>query len=99
MVPVGIEGVQEGREPIEGGNAMDTPLDTPTIPCIPTCTPRPLYIPTPPWGEYTSISRRVYREWTGTGRVQGLTGIQFLETTSSYTVLYYPYYTRSHLLL
>ena len=41
MVPVGIEGVQEGREPIEGGNAMDTPLDTPTIPCIPTCTPRP----------------------------------------------------------
>ena len=25
-----------------GGNALDTPLDTPTIPCIPTCTPRPL---------------------------------------------------------
>ena len=38
-------------------------------------------------------SYRVYREWTGMGRVQGLTGIQFLETTSSYTVLYYLYPT------
>ena len=93
MVPVGIEGVQEGREPIEGGNAMDTPLDTPTIPCIPTCTPRPPTSTLPPLGEYTSISRRVYRGGTGMGRVQGLTGIQFLETTSSYTVLYYLYPT------
>ena len=42
MVPVGIEGVQEGREPIEGGNAMDTPLDTPTIPYYPWYPPLPL---------------------------------------------------------
>ena len=44
-----------------------------------------------PYGKGAYLEGEVYRGGTGMERVQGLTGIQFLETTSSYTVLYYPY--------
>ena len=62
------------------------------------------------WGQgYLQGCRSIVGQYSRQ-RVQGLTGIQFLETTSSYTVLYYPYlplyslvspilYPRNHILL